>query len=106
MHTGVSQRLTSGAYFPAVDEAPRSGLELGIKDVGHGVDLAREAGLGLRVGELYLEAAKEAKKYGDGRNRKLDSSSVYGVVRNQAGLDFETDAIKDRDSMGEHVRGE
>ena len=94
--SGVSRRLTQGAYCPAPGDAPRSGLELGIKDVGIGVGMAERAGV-LRVGEAYLEAAREAKVWGDDKARNMDSSSVYGVVRQRAGLDFETDLVKARD---------
>jgi len=94
---GVSKRLTSGAYYPAEGEAPTSGLELGIKDVGHGVGIAREEGMRLGVGEMYLEAAEEARKYGEQRERQCDSSSVFGVMRMRAGLEFETDVVKERD---------
>ncbi|KAH9865801.1 hypothetical protein J1614_009388 [Plenodomus biglobosus] len=93
---GVSARLTSGAYFPAEGQPPRSGLELGMKDVGHGVGLARENGMRLEIGELYLDAAREAKGYA-GEGRKCDSSSVFGIVRQRAGLDFETESVKERD---------
>jgi 3-hydroxyisobutyrate dehydrogenase-like beta-hydroxyacid dehydrogenase len=98
---GVSKRLTSGAYFPAVGQAPSSGLELGIKDVGHGVNLAREQGMYLEIGEMYLDAAREAKEYGDQAGRKCDSSSVFGVVRQRAGLEFESDVVKERDAKVE-----
>lgn len=94
---GVSKRLTSGAYFPAEGSAPSSGLELGIKDVGHGVRLARENGMKLDVGELYLEAAEEAKAFGDEQGRKCDSSAVFGIVRQRAGFEFESEKVKKRD---------
>ncbi|KAF2856362.1 6-phosphogluconate dehydrogenase-like protein NAD-binding protein [Plenodomus tracheiphilus IPT5] len=95
---GGSKRLTSGAYFPAEGQAPNSGLELGIKDVGHGVSLAKESGMELRIGQLYLDAAREAKRHGDERERRCDSSSVFGIVRQRAGLDFETEDVKGRDA--------
>lgn len=98
---GVSERLISGAYCPAPGEAPRSGLELGIKDVGHGVNLANEQGMQLRLGEMYLDAASEAKKWGDERGRRMDSSSVFGVVRTRAGEEFETDVVKQRDAKAQ-----
>ena len=94
---GVSERLITGAYCPALGEAPRSGLELGIKDVGHGVNLAKEKGMELRLGEMYLEAAGEAKKWGDERGRRMDSSSVFGAVRERAGLGFESEIVGERD---------
>ncbi|KAI4687622.1 uncharacterized protein J4E88_003213 [Alternaria novae-zelandiae] len=97
---GVSKRLTSGSYFPPEGQAPSSGLELGIKDVGHGVSLARENGMRLRIGEMYLEAAEEARAYGEERGRRCDSSAVFGSVRRRAGLGFETEVIRERDGDG------
>jgi 3-hydroxyisobutyrate dehydrogenase-like beta-hydroxyacid dehydrogenase len=94
---GVSERLVSGAYCPAEGEAPRSGLELGIKDVGHGVELAKSKGMKLQVGEMYLDAASEAKAWGDQRDRRMDSSAVFGVVRTRAGEEFETAVVRGRD---------
>ncbi|KAF9696138.1 hypothetical protein EKO04_006109 [Ascochyta lentis] len=95
---GVSKRLTSGAYLPAEGQAPQSSLELGIKDVQHGVDLARSKGMKLDVAESYVEAAKKAKGWCEKNGRALDSSSVFGVVRQKAGLDFENEVVKERDS--------
>jgi len=93
----VSKRLTSGAYYPAVGQRPGSGLELGMKDVGHGVSVAKERGVRLEIGELSMQAMQEAKKYGDERERALDSSGVFGVVRQRAGMDFETEFVRKRD---------
>ncbi|KNG51463.1 6-phosphogluconate dehydrogenase nad-binding [Stemphylium lycopersici] len=95
---GVSRRMSSGSYFPAPGQAPASGLELGIKDVGHGVGLARDVGMRLRIGEMYLEAAGEARTYGEERGRKCDSSAVFGAVRRRAGLEFETEGVQERDA--------
>jgi len=79
-------------------------MELGIKDVGHGVNLAKGKGMKLGIGEMYLEAAGEAKKWGDGRGRKMDSSAVFGVVREKAGLEFEVREKKDEFSVeGEKI---
>ncbi|KAF2131444.1 NAD(P)-binding protein [Dothidotthia symphoricarpi CBS 119687] len=97
---GVSRRLTSGAYFPPRGEEAMSGLELGIKDVAHGVGLAGEVGMRVRVGELYLEAAREAERVGRERGRGLDSSAVFGVVRVRAGLEFETEGVRVREGKG------
>lgn len=100
---GVSKRLTNGGYFPAEGQAPSSGLELGIKDVGHGVSLARDNGMRLGIGEMYLEAAEEARVYGEERGRKCDSSAVFGTVRRRAGLNFETEGVEERDADGEEA---
>ncbi|EOA81917.1 uncharacterized protein SETTUDRAFT_181214 [Exserohilum turcica Et28A] len=102
---GVSRRLTSVAYLPAVGLEPASSLELGVRDVAHAVGVARENGMALRIGDLYLEAAGEAIKYGLETGRKCDSSAVYGVVRRRAGLEFETRVVRERDGMGEGEGG-
>jgi len=94
---GVSQRMTTGGYFPAEGKAPSSGLDLGIKDVGHGLDVAKAVGMELKLGELSMGAMEEAKEYGAKTGRKLDSSSVYGVVRRRAGLKFESEGVLKRD---------
>jgi 3-hydroxyisobutyrate dehydrogenase-like beta-hydroxyacid dehydrogenase len=102
---GVSRRLTSGSYLPAPGQPPSSGLELGIKDVGHGVSLANEVGMTLGIGEMYLEAAEEAKAYGDEKGRRCDSSAVFGIVRKRAGLNFESDGVRERDAnIGDEKR--
>lgn len=95
---GVSKRMTSGAYLPAEGQTPQSSLELGIKDVQHGVDLARSKGMRLDVGEAYVEAAREAKQWSNENSRALDSSSVFGVVRKRAGLGFENEVVQERDA--------
>lgn len=89
----ISRRLTTGAYIPAPGQRPQSDLQLALKDVSHGVGCAEEAGAKLHVGEVVLRNLREASR----EERPLDSSSMYGVLRRQAGLDFETDLVKERD---------
>ncbi|KAI0844475.1 hypothetical protein F5Y00DRAFT_248685 [Daldinia vernicosa] len=93
-----SVRMTTGVYAPGKDQAPWSDLELALKDVGHGVDCAARAGVRLEVANTALEHLRRAKGYSE-RNggRRLDSSSLYGVVREDAGLDFRTEFIRKRD---------
>lgn len=93
----MSRRLTTGAYMPHRDERPWSDLNLALKDVGHGIRCAEEAGTRLEVGEVALKHLEEAKRFADEEGRALDSSSMFGVLRREAGLDFETDLIKKRD---------
>lgn len=94
----MSKRLTTGAYMPARGERPWSDLSLALKDVGHGIDCAKEAGTRLPVGELALGHLQEAKSFSDEQGRPLDSSSMYGILRRQAGLSFETELVKSRDT--------
>lgn len=93
----MSKRLTTGAYLPARDAKPWSDLNLAMKDVGHGIACAEEAGTRLPAGELVLGHLQEAKAFSDESGRALDSSSMYGVLRRQAGLTFETDLVNKRD---------
>ncbi|KAL1607870.1 hypothetical protein SLS60_002808 [Paraconiothyrium brasiliense] len=99
--TNTSKRLTSGSYMPAVGQVPNSALELAIKDVGIGLGIAKEQGVKLEIGELSMAAMEEAKSVGDGSGRKLDSHSVFGVVRTKSGLGFENAAVRERDGLGE-----
>lgn len=79
----MSKRMTTGAYMPA--------------DVGHAITCARDAGANLPVGEVVQKHLDQAKDFSDARGCSLDSSSMFGVLRSQAGLGFEPDLVKDRD---------
>ncbi|KAF4446200.1 putative oxidoreductase yfjR [Fusarium austroafricanum] len=93
----MSQRLTTGAYMPARGDRPWSDLNLAMKDVGHGIALAEQSGTRMDVAEVAIKHLKEAKQFSDAEGRSLDSSSLYGIIRKEAGLPFETDLIKERD---------
>lgn len=93
----MSKRLTTGAYMPPRGDKPWSDLELALKDVGHGIDCAEKSGARLEVAEVVIRHLKEAKTFSDAEGRSLDSSSMYGVLRKEAKLEFETDLVKRRD---------
>ena len=97
----MSKRLTTGAYMPARGERPWSDLNLALKDVGHGITCAEQSGTKLEVAELALSHLKEASRFSEAQNRPLDSSSMYGILRKQAGLPFETELVKERDGQQE-----
>ncbi|KAI1820067.1 hypothetical protein F4861DRAFT_90410 [Xylaria intraflava] len=95
-----SIRMTTGVYMPGEGEAPWSDLKLALKDVGHGVDSARQVGVNLKVANTALEHLRRAKAYSDENGHcPLDSSSLYGIVRQDSGLDFRTDHVKERDQL-------
>lgn len=91
-----SKRLTTGAYAPAADGKAGFDIALAIKDAKHALDCADKAGMRLEVSELALKNMSTAVELQKGR--PLDSSSMYGTIRNNAGLDFFTDICKERDS--------
>ncbi|KAF5677369.1 gamma hydroxybutyrate dehydrogenase [Fusarium heterosporum] len=94
----MSQRLTTGAYIPARGDRPWSDLNLAIKDVGHGIALAEQSGARLEVAEVALKHLTDAKQFSETEGRPLDSSSMYGILRKEADLSFETDLVKERDA--------
>lgn len=93
----VSQRITGGHYLPARAERPWSDLNLAVKDVGLVVDCAKNAGVTLPTAETIKSNYKTAQNYSEKHDRPLDSSSMYGVLREQAGLPFESAVVKKRD---------
>ncbi|KAJ5382468.1 Dehydrogenase multihelical [Penicillium concentricum] len=82
---GYSKRLTTGAYAPPTDSRPGFGVSLAIKDARHAMSMAQEQGVelpGLAIAKANMKAARE---YG---GECLDSSSMYGTLRQKAGLEF------------------
>ncbi|KAF4770122.1 hypothetical protein N7455_006445 [Penicillium solitum] len=82
---GYSKRLTTGAYAPPLDSRPGFGVSLAIKDARHAMSMAQERGVelpGLELARANMEAARE---YG---GECLDSSAMYGTLRQKAGLEF------------------
>ena len=80
-------------------ESPWSSLNLGIKDVQHGITAAEDVGTRLKVAEVALENMVRAKAFSEAQgDRNLDSSAGYGIIRQDAGLDFENAFVKRRDA--------
>ena len=91
-----SKRVTTGAYAPPSGCKAGFDVRLAIKDGKHALDCAKEAGTRLEVSEValrHLEQANTAMGH-----RPLDSSSMYGAIRLEAGLDFFSDICKQRDN--------
>ncbi|KAF9874278.1 hypothetical protein CkaCkLH20_08261 [Colletotrichum karsti] len=91
-----SKRITSGAYAPPPDGKAGFDVALAMKDLRHALTCAKDAGTRLETSEAalrHMEAARQIEP-----ERPLDSSSMYGAVRKEAGLDFFSDACKKRDA--------
>ncbi|QMW32063.1 hypothetical protein G4B84_007494 [Aspergillus flavus NRRL3357] len=82
---GYSKRLTSGIYAPPLDTRPGFGISLAIKDAKHALSLAGEHDFKLPGLELVDQHMKAAREYG---GECLDSSAMYGILRQQANLSF------------------
>ncbi|BDD62470.1 hypothetical protein MAP00_007439 [Monascus purpureus] len=93
-----STRLTTGVYMPERGQKPWSDLNLALKDVQHGIDCAGAVGTRLKIAEVAVDHLKRAKEYSQAHgDRALDSSTLYGIVRQDAGLDFRNDVVMDRE---------
>ncbi|KAJ5915670.1 hypothetical protein N7466_011603 [Penicillium verhagenii] len=82
---GYSKRLTTGAYAPPLDSRPGFGVSLAIKDANHAISMAKAQDVQLPGLELARANMEAARNYG---GECLDSSSMYGVLRQKAGLAF------------------
>ncbi|GFG12132.1 NAD(P)-dependent oxidoreductase [Aspergillus udagawae] len=82
---GYSKRLTTGAYAPSLDSRPGFGVSLAIKDANHALAIAQEHNVRLPGLQVARENMMAAREYA---GECLDSSSMYGVLRQQAGLEF------------------
>lgn len=97
-----SKRLTTGNYAPEPNGKAGFDVELAMKDARHAKNCAAAAGARLQVSEVALDNMEKAYnsvgRGPGGQGRPLDSSSMYGTIRAEAGLDFLTDLCKERDS--------
>ncbi|KAE8333522.1 NAD binding domain of 6-phosphogluconate dehydrogenase-domain-containing protein [Aspergillus sergii] len=82
---GYSKRLTTGAYAPPLESRPGFGVSLAIKDANHAFAMAKQYNVelpGLKVAHENMVAAREYA------GECLDSSSMYGILRQKAGMTF------------------
>lgn len=80
-------RLTSGAFAPTHERSPGFAVALSIKDSKHALSIANSLDMRIPTIELALAHMVNARHYA-GEN--LDSSSLYGTLRVEAGLPFWT----------------
>ncbi|TVY36001.1 Glyoxylate/succinic semialdehyde reductase 2-like protein [Lachnellula occidentalis] len=93
------QETDDGGICAAPDGKAGFDVELSMKDARHALNCAKTAGMKLQVSEVALENMGKAAEFGKTLGgRPLDSSSMYGTIRQDAGLDFYTDLCKERDS--------
>lgn len=79
-----AERMASGDYFQR--EEPLFAVDLARKDLRHASNLAADAGMRLRSGEITDQYLQDVKAQ---RGEKGDIAAVYGAVRKEAGLPFE-----------------
>lgn len=84
-HRTNQNRLTTGAYAPPLETRPGFGVSLSIKDANHALTMAKEHNVELPALQLAQENMEAAREYA---GECLDSSSMYGVLRQKAGMEF------------------
>ncbi|KAL4943231.1 hypothetical protein BDV06DRAFT_221473 [Aspergillus oleicola] len=82
---GYSKRLTTGIYAPPLDTRPGFGVSLAIKDAEHALSLAKGVNAKLPGTETAHRNMRAARNYA---GECLDSSSMYGTLRMEAGMPF------------------
>ncbi|PYH99662.1 NAD(P)-binding protein [Aspergillus ellipticus CBS 707.79] len=82
---GYSKRLTTGVYAPPLDSRPGFGVSLAIKDAKHASTMASDHNVELPGLKVSLDNMEAAREYA---GECLDSSSMYGILRQKAGLEF------------------
>jgi len=83
-YTAYSTRMLSGDYYKR--EEPLFAVDLARKDARHAMALAKAAGTRLKDVEVADAHLEQVKKH---RGEKGDIASIYGAVRQEAGLKFE-----------------
>jgi 3-hydroxyisobutyrate dehydrogenase-like beta-hydroxyacid dehydrogenase len=79
-----STRMMSGDYYKR--DLPLAPIDILLKDAKHALTLAKSTGTQLKALEVVVAHATAVKEY---TGSKGDLSGIYGVVRKEAGLEFE-----------------
>lgn len=80
-----SKRMTSGSWAPPLGTPPGFAAALASKDARHAISLAESHGTRIPTLETALSRLTKAREYA---GESLDSASVYGIARMEAGLPF------------------
>ncbi|POR31088.1 6-phosphogluconate dehydrogenase family protein [Tolypocladium paradoxum] len=80
-----SKRMTSGAWAPPLGTPPGFAVAISSKDTRHALSLAKAHGTHIPTLETALSRMTAAREYA---GESLDSSSIYGIARLEAGLPF------------------
>lgn len=82
-HSGF--RLATGTWAPQKGEQPGFGVSLSIKDADHALQAASDVKATLPAFQIARDNMVRAREHG---GESMDSSSMYGPVREDSGLPF------------------
>ncbi|KAL2869301.1 uncharacterized protein BJX67DRAFT_379323 [Aspergillus lucknowensis] len=85
MQVTLYNSIATGAYAQPLDTRPGSRVSLAIKDDSHAFAIAKERKTELPGLQVAAEKGIAAREYAGGC---LDTSSIYGILRQRAGLWF------------------
>jgi 3-hydroxyisobutyrate dehydrogenase-like beta-hydroxyacid dehydrogenase len=88
VYSAYAERMVKGVYWQ-MDE-PLFSADNARKDAGHAMNMARAAGVDLKLAEVSDEYLKVVADHAGGS--KGDIAGIYGAVRKQSGLKYENDA--------------
>ncbi len=88
VYSAYAERMIKGVYWQ-MDE-PLFSADNARKDAGHAMDMAREAGVDLRLIKQSDDYLKVVADHAGGA--KGDIAGIYGAVRKQNGLKYENEA--------------
>lgn len=89
------KKNATGVYLPKPTDPPGFSVDNALKDARHAFSMAKETNAPLPILQVSTENMKKAVEI-QGTSH-LDVSCGYGTLRTLAGLDFENEAVKQRD---------
>lgn len=85
-----AQRIVTGAYAPPAGAKPSFAVELAIKDGAHAQTIAQATGVPTPTLNAAMAHLRRARA---GQQGELDSTAMYGQLRQDGGLGFFSDAV-------------
>ncbi|KAF8457771.1 hypothetical protein BGX38DRAFT_726478 [Terfezia claveryi] len=97
--TAYSKRMAEGSYM--TDE-PLFSVPLATKDAMHAINLAAASGAPgiLKVTQAIVDHMKKVPEVSGKKADNADFAAVYGVVRTEAGLEFDNGSLGGRSGVG------
>lgn len=85
-----AQRIVTGDYAPPTGTKPSFAIELAIKDGSHAQTIAKATGVPTPTLDAAMGHLRSARA---GQEGELDSTAMYGQLREQGGLGFFSEAV-------------
>lgn len=87
-----ASRIVTGAYAPPAGQNPSFAVELAVKDGLHAQTIAKATGVPTPTLDAAMDHLRCARTSQKG---ELDSTCMYGQLREEGGLNFFSDAVSE-----------